>query len=348
MQAGSKAAGHGDQGGGMQLMTGTRLLLYIPVRPATGSSMRACASLARASQPLSHLPNPTPGSAPPQMGETPLIRCAHNGHFQTVKFLVEQGADVNAVDMVRRGREAVGACVNHQMPSDVRWRRAVGGWQGRPHVQGRWLAHRCLHVGLTACRATTARFTGRRCAATVRGAWAQPSISDMEVACAGGCRMQHGLVLNRSTGRLQTGGPALRPSAEESLHSPPCLGPQWRLSSTCCSRARTGTCATSRTRWAGCAQAPSTGKACLLSVPLSPPVCDRCLWICASCITMPRPLSIPPGRCPWTCASPAGATHTASPAKCWRSTEQRWLAMSWRLRHRACHTVPQSTVWGRS
>jgi hypothetical protein len=36
-----------------------------------------------------------------QMMETPLIRCAHNGHFQTVKFLVEQGADVNAIDLVQ-------------------------------------------------------------------------------------------------------------------------------------------------------------------------------------------------------------------------------------------------------
>ena len=36
----------------------------------------------------------------PQMGETPLIRCAHNGHLHTVKFLVELGADVNSVDMV--------------------------------------------------------------------------------------------------------------------------------------------------------------------------------------------------------------------------------------------------------
>ena len=34
------------------------------------------------------------------MGETPLIRAAHNGHFQTVAFLVESGADVNSVDMV--------------------------------------------------------------------------------------------------------------------------------------------------------------------------------------------------------------------------------------------------------
>jgi hypothetical protein len=36
----------------------------------------------------------------PQMMETPLIRCAHNGHFQTVKFLVSQRADVNAIDLV--------------------------------------------------------------------------------------------------------------------------------------------------------------------------------------------------------------------------------------------------------
>jgi ankyrin repeat protein len=35
------------------------------------------------------------------MGETPIIRSAHNGHLATVKFLVEQGADVNSIDMVR-------------------------------------------------------------------------------------------------------------------------------------------------------------------------------------------------------------------------------------------------------
>lgn len=37
-----------------------------------------------------------------QMGETPLIRCAHNGHLKTVEFLVEHGADVNAIDLVRQ------------------------------------------------------------------------------------------------------------------------------------------------------------------------------------------------------------------------------------------------------
>ncbi len=36
-----------------------------------------------------------------QMGETPLIRSAHNGHCGTVRFLVERGADMNALDMVR-------------------------------------------------------------------------------------------------------------------------------------------------------------------------------------------------------------------------------------------------------
>ncbi len=35
-----------------------------------------------------------------QMKETPLIRCAHNGHYNMVKYLVEQGADVNAIDLV--------------------------------------------------------------------------------------------------------------------------------------------------------------------------------------------------------------------------------------------------------
>ena len=38
-----------------------------------------------------------------QMKETPLIRCAHNGHYNMVKYLVEQGADVNAIDLVRSG-----------------------------------------------------------------------------------------------------------------------------------------------------------------------------------------------------------------------------------------------------
>ena len=34
------------------------------------------------------------------MKETPLSRAAHNGHLQMVRYLVEQGADVNCLDLV--------------------------------------------------------------------------------------------------------------------------------------------------------------------------------------------------------------------------------------------------------
>ena len=37
-----------------------------------------------------------------QMKDTPLIRAAHNGHLQTVMYLVEMGADVDTIDLVRR------------------------------------------------------------------------------------------------------------------------------------------------------------------------------------------------------------------------------------------------------
>jgi ankyrin repeat protein len=33
------------------------------------------------------------------MKDTPLQRAAHNGHLQTVRFLVENGAEVDALDM---------------------------------------------------------------------------------------------------------------------------------------------------------------------------------------------------------------------------------------------------------
>lgn len=44
------------------------------------------------------------------MGETPLIRAAHNGHLATVRLLVEAGADVNALDMVGAGAAPLLAC----------------------------------------------------------------------------------------------------------------------------------------------------------------------------------------------------------------------------------------------
>lgn len=49
-----------------------------------------------------------------QMGETPLIRSAHNGHYATVRFLVERGADVNALDIVR-----------HCWQGEVAWHKRV-------------------------------------------------------------------------------------------------------------------------------------------------------------------------------------------------------------------------------
>ena len=35
-----------------------------------------------------------------QMKESPLSRAAHNGHLQMVQYLVQQGAEVNCLDLV--------------------------------------------------------------------------------------------------------------------------------------------------------------------------------------------------------------------------------------------------------
>ena len=42
-----------------------------------------------------------------QMLETPLSRSAHNGHLQTVRHLLDQGADVNCLDLVRPERKRI-------------------------------------------------------------------------------------------------------------------------------------------------------------------------------------------------------------------------------------------------
>ena len=36
-----------------------------------------------------------------QMLETPLSRAVHNGHLQTARHLLDKGADVNCLDIVR-------------------------------------------------------------------------------------------------------------------------------------------------------------------------------------------------------------------------------------------------------
>lgn len=55
------------------------------------------------------------------MGETPLIRCAHNGHLKSVEFLIEHGADVNALDLV----SSLGSLFN--VPRD---KLARSSWSG--------------------------------------------------------------------------------------------------------------------------------------------------------------------------------------------------------------------------
>ena len=48
---------------------------------------------------------PQPSTPPPlQMRETALIRSAHNGHLHTVRRLLDQGADPNAMDLVGQGK----------------------------------------------------------------------------------------------------------------------------------------------------------------------------------------------------------------------------------------------------
>ena len=64
-------------------------------RPAPARCMQASLDCSEAMSHTSHRV-----WAGRQMMETPLIRAAHNGHFNMVKFLTEHRADVNAIDLV--------------------------------------------------------------------------------------------------------------------------------------------------------------------------------------------------------------------------------------------------------
>ena len=59
-----------------------------------------------------------------QMKETPLIRCAHNGHLQAVMLLLAKGADVNSLDLVSCAWLQLPSCrqsPRHCTVSDIGW-----------------------------------------------------------------------------------------------------------------------------------------------------------------------------------------------------------------------------------
>ena len=65
--------------------------------PARGACAGGARSIARTG--LQRSPTLCTRAGFTQMKDTPLHRAAHNGHLQTVRYLIEAGADLNALDL---------------------------------------------------------------------------------------------------------------------------------------------------------------------------------------------------------------------------------------------------------
>ena len=79
------------------------------------------------------------------MLETPLSRAVHNGHLQTARHLLDKGADVNCLDIVRCRLDSLCFCSAPQM--------VVAMWSPQYVQEDADFAirHRCMMCRTSAC-----------------------------------------------------------------------------------------------------------------------------------------------------------------------------------------------------